>query len=252
MRLSGDQSICDDSRPQILRRPPISLHHCPVNGVKTRPSVSIGRTVRRSAQVRIRRRSTMKRSIAVLGAVSLFALAAAAQDVPRSELFLGYTYTRVNSATDIPAFSANGGGGQFVYNFGKWFGAVADIGAVHNGNIGGYHTDTTLTNFLFGPRVPLRVSNRITPYIQTLFGGVYGSTSARVTVPPGTVVLPPVITPADTSSGGNAVALRATHNQTAFAMAVGGGLDIKISKVVSFRPVGLDYFMMRLQNLRSA
>jgi hypothetical protein len=35
-------------------------------------------------------------------------------------------------------------------------------------------------------------------------------------------------------------------------MTVGGGLDIKINKVVSFRPIGLDYYMMRLQNLRSA
>jgi hypothetical protein len=34
-------------------------------------------------------------------------------------------------------------------------------------------------------------------------------------------------------------------------MALGGGLDIKIAKWVSFRPVGLDWFMTRLQNLRS-
>lgn len=197
----------------------------------------------------------MKRSMAVLGAVSLSAWAAAAQDVPRAELFTGFTYTRVNSASNVPAFSANGGGGQFVMNFGKWFGAVADIGAVHNGNVGGYHTDTTLTNFLFGPRIPIRVSNRITPYFQTLFGGVYGSTSVKVTVPPGTVVLPPVVTPAKSTAAinaANALSLRAAAQQTAFAMAVGGGLDIKINKVVSFRPIGLDYLMMRLQNLRTA
>jgi opacity protein-like surface antigen len=197
----------------------------------------------------------MKKSIALWGAVSLFALAAAAQDVPRAEVFTGFTYTRVNSASNVPAFSANGGGGQFVMNLGKWFGAVADIGAVHNGNIGGYHLDTTLTNFLFGPRIPIRVSNRITPYFQTLFGGVYGSTSVGVTVPPGTVVLPPTVTPANSTAAtnaANAIALRASAQQTAFAMTVGGGLDIKINKVVSFRPIGLDYYMMRLQNLRTA
>jgi len=197
----------------------------------------------------------MKKSIALWGAVSLFAVAATAQDVPRAEIFTGFTYTRVNSASNVPAFSANGGGGQFVMNFGKWFGAVADVGAVHNGNIGGYHLDTTLTNFLFGPRIPIRVSNRVTPYFQTLFGGVYGSTSVGVTVPPGTVVLPPTVTPANSTAAtnaANAIALRASAQQTAFAMTVGGGLDIKINKVVSFRPIGLDYYMMRLQNLRSA
>jgi hypothetical protein len=161
----------------------------------------------------------------------------------------------VNSASDVPAFSANGGGGQFVLNFGKWFGAVADVGAVHNGDIGGYHLDTTLTNFMFGPRIPIRVSHRITPYLQALFGGVYGSTSAPVTVPPGTVVLPPVVNPASSTAAtnaANAIALRAATSQTAFAMAYGGGLDIKINKIVSFRPIGLDYYMMRLQNLRTA
>jgi hypothetical protein len=197
----------------------------------------------------------MKRSIGLLGAVSLFALVAAAQDIPRAEIFTGFTYTRVNSASDVPAFSANGGGGQFVFNANKYLGLVTDIGAVHNGNIGGYHLDTTLTNFLFGPRIPIRVSHRVTPYFQALFGGVYGSTSAPVTVPPGTVVLPPVVTPASsttTTNAANAIALRAATSQTAFAMAFGGGLDIKISKLVSFRPIGLDYYMTRLQNLRTA
>jgi hypothetical protein len=196
----------------------------------------------------------MKKLIAALAAVSLFALAAAAQDVPRGEVFLGYTYTRVNSASNVPAFSANGGSGQFVLNFGKWVGAVADIGAVHNGNIGGYHLDTTLTNFLFGPRIPIRVSHRVIPYFQTLFGGVYGSTSAQVTVPAGDVGnLPPTVMPvSSTVPGTGAVTLRAATQQTAFAMAIGGGLDIKINKVASFRPIGLDYYMMRLQNLRTS
>jgi hypothetical protein len=201
----------------------------------------------------------MKKSIAVLGAVLLFALAAAAQDTPTAEVFLGFTYSRMNSATDVPAFSANGGGGQFVYNFGKWIGAVADVGAVHNGNVGGYHLDTTLTNFMFGPRIPIRVHSRVTPYFHTLFGGVYGSTSAEVVVPAGTVIVPPVVNPLNSGTGTitvtgtntGPVSLRAVAQRTAFAMAVGGGLDIKINNIVSFRPIGLDYYLTRLQNLRS-
>jgi hypothetical protein len=34
-------------------------------------------------------------------------------------------------------------------------------------------------------------------------------------------------------------------------MTAGGGLDIKINKHLSFRPIGLDYYMTRLQNLRT-
>jgi opacity protein-like surface antigen len=46
--------------------------------------------------------------------------------------------------------------------------------------------------------------------------------------------------------------LRATRSQTAFAMTAGGGLDIKLSKHVSFRPVQLEYFLTRLHDYRSA
>ena len=159
----------------------------------------------------------MKRSMRVLGAVSLFALAAAAQDVPRVEVFAGFTYTRVNSSTDIPAFSANGGGGQFVVNLAKWLGLATDFGAVHNGNIGGYHLDSTFYNFMLGPRFPIRVSNRVTPYFQALFGGVYAATSVEVVVPPGTVVIPPVVQPLNTATPianvPDSVSLRATANQ---------------------------------------
>jgi outer membrane protein OmpA-like peptidoglycan-associated protein len=184
----------------------------------------------------------VKKIYSVLALIAAVCRSGAAQDMPRAEVFLGYTYTRVNSATDVPAFSANGGSGQFVLNLGKWIGAVADVGAVHNGNIGGYHLDTTLTNFLFGPRIPIRVSNRVTPYFQTLFGGVYATSSYGLSNP----AAPAPVAIADPATG------RAAASQTAFAWAAGGGLDIKINKWVSFRPIGLDYFMTRLQNLRSA
>jgi len=194
----------------------------------------------------------MKKSVVVITAVLLSAMVAAAQDVPRFETFLGYTYVRANSATDVPAFSANGGSGQFVVNFNNWIGFASDLGAVHNGNITGYHIDTTVTNFLFGPRVAIRHWGRVTPYFQILWGGVYGASSTQVLIPTGTptnpIVIPPEVNPLSTEGY---TSLRAKRDQTAFAMTVGGGLDIKINKNVSFRPIGLDYYMTRLQNYRS-
>jgi hypothetical protein len=70
----------------------------------------------------------------------------------------------------------------------------------------------------------------------------------RATIPAGSVTVPP---PVATGSATDAISLRAATQQTAFAMAIGGGLDIKINHVLSFRPIGLDYYMTRLQNLRS-
>lgn len=182
----------------------------------------------------------MKQIVIGIGLVLLSSLAAVAEEnAPRMETFLGYTFTRANSATNIPSFSANGGSGQFVYNFGSVFGVVADLGAVHNGNIHGINLDSTVANFLLGPRVSFHRWSRITPYVQTLFGGVYATTSTAV----------PELGLVDSVPGG--FNLRATRQQTAFAMTAGGGLDIKISKHVSFRPAQLEYFLTRLHDYRS-
>jgi opacity protein-like surface antigen len=163
----------------------------------------------------------MRRSISATGLILLFALVAAAQDVPRMETFLGYSYVWFNSAARASPFSANGGDGQFVYNFNKWVGAVADLGAVHAGGIGGTDLDTTIANFLFGPRISLR-THRLRAYVQLLWGGAYAATSTSIRT-----------------------------DQTAFAMTAGGGLDMKVSKHVSFRPIALDYYFTRLQNFRT-
>ena len=192
----------------------------------------------------------MRKSFIVIGAVLLSTVVAAAQDVPRMETFLGYTYVRFNSATDVPAFSANGGSGQFAYNFNKWLGAVADLGAVHNGNISGVQLDNTMSNFLFGPRVSLR-SSHLRPYFQILWGGVYASASTPINVTLPALPNQPIYLPGNPLLPGDSVTARLVTQQTAFAMTVGGGLDIKLSKHVSFRPIGVDYYMTRLQNLRT-
>ena len=196
----------------------------------------------------------MKMKLTVIGVPLLFALTAAAEDVPRMETFLGYTYFRANSATNVPAFSANGGGGQFVYNFNKWLGLVADLGAVHNGNISGVHLDTTLTNFVLGPRVTLR-KGRLAPYFNVMWGGVYASTSTGFTAVLAPGVTPPIYIPGAGNVLENldqALSTRVVASQTAFAMTAGGGLDIKINKHMTFRPIGLDYYLTRLHKLRSA
>ena len=72
------------------------------------------------------------------------------------ETFLGYTYVRFGSAKNAPALGSNGGSGQFAYNFNRWFGGVADLGAVHNGNLDNIKVDNTATSFLFGPRLSFR------------------------------------------------------------------------------------------------
>jgi outer membrane immunogenic protein len=68
--------------------------------------------------------------------------------------------------------------------------------------------------YLFGARVNLRLG-RVTPFAQTLLGG------ARTT-------------------DGIAQSTRTENN---FAMTAGGGIDFKVSRRVSVRPVQAEYFL---------
>src|SRR5438874_10415 len=87
----------------------------------------------------------MRKQTTLIATVLVFAGTAFAADPPKMETFLGYDFLRANSATNIPAFSANGAGGQFAYNFNSWLGAAADLYAVHNGNVFGSATVNGVT-----------------------------------------------------------------------------------------------------------
>jgi opacity protein-like surface antigen len=78
----------------------------------------------------------------------------------------------------------------------------------------------TLFNFLAGPEFKWRNRSRFTPFVHALFGVAYTTTTFK--------------------TAGPAVRLNVTDADTGFAMAYGGGLEIRITPKVSFR-VSLDY-----------
>src|SRR5262245_2849262 len=186
----------------------------------------------------------MKRILAVMAAVPLSALVASATDVPMAETFLGYNFVRFNPNSDfIPSFNANGGGGQFAYNFNKWVSGVFDMGAVTKGTLGGFSIDSTVVNFVAGPRVYFRNNSRFTPFGHVLFGGAYSTASARIPLPEG--IIPPGLIVDDRQP----LSARLNASHTGFAMMAGGGLDIKLSKHIAFRPLGADYYLTRLPSI---
>lgn len=191
----------------------------------------------------------MKRSFIIAGITLLSALAASATDWSQSEVFLGYNFVRFNPNSDfIPSFNANGGGGQYVYNFNRWIGGVLDVGAVNRGTLGSsnFGFDTTVINFVAGPRFTWHNHSRFQPFGQVLFGGAYATTSTAIpVVVSGTSVVPPQF---NAVPGGQTTA-RIGFSNTGFAMMAGGGLDIRISKHVAFRPIGADYYLMRLPSV---
>jgi len=77
-----------------------------------------------------------------------------------------------------------------------------------------------------------------------LFGGVYGTTSAQIQGV--TVVNPLNFTPvgiAGVIPPGDVFTARVVASTTHFGMTLGGGLDIRLSKHVALRPIGLDWYV---------
>jgi opacity protein-like surface antigen len=180
-----------------------------------------------------RKGDPMKKIVLGVLCVCLCTGAALAQDVPVFETYLGYSFTRVNSGINVPAFTANGGLGEVAVNFNHWLAGVGSFNAVHNGNIHNLHVDQTLFGYMFGPRVNVRFG-RITPFGETLFGSTHDTRSFRV---PNTTV----------TVGNTTLAQRFVNSATAFSMEIGGGLDVNINHHLAFRPIKLDYYMTRFQ-----
>lgn len=144
------------------------------------------------------------------------------EQIAKLEAYGGYYYARFNvnddlsSLRNMEAFNGNGGGGQLEYNANHWLGVVGDLG--------GYGATSTTNgalvggafSYLFGPRVNFR-HGKVTPFAQTLFGGIRTTDGILYSGP-----------------------------ENNFAMTAGGGVDFKVSKRISVRPVQVEYFMTKV------
>jgi opacity protein-like surface antigen len=168
-----------------------------------------------------------------IGLSSCFAGVTQAQDTV--QIFGGYSYLRpsVNVASfeicpvgvfppcpnepGIVNEHPNMNGWEFsgTYNFHSWLGATADFsgyyGTVQRSSI---HYQT----YLFGPQV--HFPGPVSPFAHVLFGVAH-----------------------DRIATDNGSAL--SGSASAFALALGAGIDIKVVPLVSFRPIQIDYLVTR-------
>jgi len=204
----------------------------------------------------------MKKSLFVIGAVLLSALVASADEFGKYEAFLGYDWVKFNPSSScsttsstcvstglLPSFNANGGNAQFVYNFKKGFGVAFDFGAVTQGKLNHQAIDATVFNFVVGPRYTFRFHERFQPFVQALFGGAYSTASTRLEILGGEVVNPLKFPPPTVVNPDLPFSTRFVTSRTGDAILLGGGLDIKINKHMTFRPIGADYYQTRLPSL---
>jgi len=196
---------------------------------------------------------TVKKLVPFLSVIVLMCSATVAlaqsttpDDYPKVEVFVGYSALAESdtsgitfgptASTDSNYATTTGFQTSIIRNFSKHIGIKGDFSA-HFGNDSGRTpftactpTCTTVTqdfqfktrvyNFLAGPEFKARNSTRFTPFVHALAGVAH--TSASFT---------------STGSGGNFLLKK---SDSTFAMALGGGLDIRAGKRVSFRGT-MDY-----------
>jgi hypothetical protein len=185
----------------------------------------------------------------IFGTVLLLGMAAMAQEYPRTELTLDYSYVHfAPSQAFTQNKSLNGGGGAFVYNFSHLLGVKMDLQgygsftdtftiAPSTAIPGGAHGSVSgnLFTYLFGPQLKFR-SQHMEILTEALTGAahsnVYGSAFKTICQP--------------TAAG--CPGIKGSPSNNGWAVMLGGGIDIPINHAVSIRPAQLDYLLTRFGN----
>lgn len=171
----------------------------------------------------------------------------AGQEVPRLEIFGGYSHFRTpsgsfsrqiggTSASILDNANVNGWEASITGNANRWLGIEGDFAGYYGkvttqvvifhvnppGVTSTPFNDTAKVryySYLLGPRLSYRGDERFTPFVHALFGGIRQ-----------TIEGPQI------STGGA---------QTSFGMALGGGLDVKVAEHVALRIFQADYVRTR-------
>lgn len=194
--------------------------------------------------------STMKlcRLLVSLTFVMLSVTALAAQD--KLIIFGGYSYVRPPvTVTETncpignfecptpPVFIVNSTNRQNLngweltgsYRILPFFGIAADFAGHYGSSLSNSSSNVHQYTYLFGPEVALPA--RVSPFAHLLFGGVNQSVSSGIYNPsgaPSLFVLP--------------------KSNSAFATALGAGIDLKVIPHLWLRPIQIDYLLTKLNS----
>jgi opacity protein-like surface antigen len=178
----------------------------------------------------------MKKSLILIAVALMCTMAAVAQDVPKFEVPVGFSFVNVHpNLSPITSFNVFGGGGGFVYNVTPWIGVKADFFGYTQGSglknqltNAGYtvgQVNGNVFTYMFGPQIK-KHSGKFQPFGEALFGAAHSNAYAQVY---------------NTIHGG----VSGSSNNNAFAMEFGGGLDYALTPHIQLRPVEVDYLYTR-------
>jgi opacity protein-like surface antigen len=165
----------------------------------------------------------MRKTFFFVVLVLAVSLNCAASDVPKAEIFGGYSFLHTNTGitgiSDLASLNSNGWDAAITGNFNQFLGVTAEAnGEYKSENVAGASGKIHLHSFLFGPTLSLRAP-KVKPFAHVLFGVSRASASADV-------------------SGIGSVG---SVTDNAFAMAMGGGLDVSVAPLISVRLGQLDF-----------
>lgn len=160
-------------------------------------------------------------------------------------MFGGFSYFRTEGGGNFYGWN-----GSVAGNLNNWFGLVADFGGHYNSdsfsttiNLPGLplpgtppilirsNTNTNVHTFMVGPRFSYRKNEKITPFAHLLVGGIRTHFETSIDFP-------------DTGFPG-ASRNSFSDNRTTVAAAMGGGLDVNLSKSLALRVVQADFVLTR-------
>jgi|SRR4051812_33871670 hypothetical protein len=188
------------------------------------------------------------RAIQLAGVVILLGFSAWAQEFPRFEVGVDYSFAHFHpNAAYTQGHSLNGGGGSFVVNINEFLGIKMDLQGYSSntntflipqnvsfpGSASGKISGDLFT-YMFGPQIKVR-AHGLHPFAHLLFGAAHSNVYANAFKQ----ICQPI--------AGNC-SFNKTPAEDAFAMAFGGGVDIPLGKSISFRPAEIDYLLTHFTN----
>ena len=186
----------------------------------------------------------MIKRLSCIVVLSCVPLTLRAQGAPQVEVFAGYSYLRAKDSLS-QRVNQNGWDLSAAFNFARSFGVVADF-SNHYGTkprvFSPIGTGGKGFTFLFGPQYSYRRLPRVTPFAHGLLGVIVVSKlvpETLVVVPGGGGISVP---------GAGCTTIPCYRSETDFAMAIGGGLDVKATDHLWLRAFQVEYFRANLTN----
>ena len=183
----------------------------------------------------------MRKFVVLLGLLLLVSVAANAQDNSKVEIFGGYSHMWFgpNAGGAPDEVGLNGGIGSFAFNASSSFSIVGEVGGYHASTIKfGSNTASGLTanivTYMGGPKVSMH-RGKISPFVQILAGGAHGTLNQAAEA---AIVGPPAV----------AAIAAGSVSQNAFALSIGGGVDVNLTPHIGVRLGQLDYVYSHFKN----